>query len=131
MQAVGLGWIAIVVAPGMAYTAIVAPLILAGVGVSMAMPAVQNAVLSSVAVAEMAKASGIFNTGRFFGGAFGVAVLVTVFSATGTAGSPANFGAGFAAAMKVAAALSLLGAVAGLWLPARDRAAPAQVPRSA
>jgi hypothetical protein len=33
--------------------------------------------------------------------------------------------------MAVAAALSLLGAVAGLWLPARRRMALAQAPRSA
>ena len=49
----------------------VAPLILAGVGVSMATPAVQNAVLSSVAVVEIGKVSGIFNMGRFLGGVFG------------------------------------------------------------
>ena len=45
MQAIGLGWIAMIVAPGMAYSALVAPLVLAGVGVSMAMPAAQNAIL--------------------------------------------------------------------------------------
>src|SRR5277367_3940874 len=45
MQAIGLGWIALIAAPGMAYSAIIAPLAFAGVGVSMAMPAVQNAVL--------------------------------------------------------------------------------------
>jgi EmrB/QacA subfamily drug resistance transporter len=131
MQAIGLGWIAMIIAPGVAYATMIAPLVLAGVGVSMAMPAVQNAVLSSVAVTEMGKASGIFNMGRFLGGVFGVALLVTVFSASGATGSPAAFGTGFAVAMKVAAALSLLGALAGLWLPARGSAALAQVPRSA
>jgi EmrB/QacA subfamily drug resistance transporter len=131
MQAAGLGWIAMIVAPGVAYPAVIAPLLLAGVGVSMAMPAVQNAVLSSVTVPEMGKASGVFNMGRFLGGVVGVALLVTVFSASGATGSPATFGSGFAAAMRVAAALSLLGAVAGLWLPTRDRVALAQAQRSA
>jgi EmrB/QacA subfamily drug resistance transporter len=121
MQAVGLGWIACVVAPGVAYSALVAPLILAGVGVSMAMPAVQNAVLSSVAIVEMGKASGIFNMGRFFGGVFGVALLVATFSAHGAGTSPAEFTGGFAAAMTVAAILSLGGTVAGWWLPASRR----------
>jgi hypothetical protein len=97
----------------------------------MAMPAVQNAVLSSVAVVEMGKASGVFNMARFLGGVFGVALLVTIFSASGATASPASFGIGFAAAMTVAAALSLLGAFAGWWLPVRSRAALAQVPRSA
>jgi len=121
MQATGLGWIAMIASPGAAYASLVAPLALAGVGVSMAMPAAQNAILSSVAVSEMGKASGIFNMGRFLGGAFGIAALVAVFSANGAVISPASFSSGFDAAMLLAAALSLLGAVAGLWLPGRSR----------
>jgi EmrB/QacA subfamily drug resistance transporter len=129
MQAIGLGWIAMAVSPDMAYSSLIAPLVFAGVGVSMAMPAAQNAILSSVAVTEMGKASGVFNMGRFLGGMFGVAALVAVFSANGAVDSPANFSAGFAAAMKIAAAHSLLGAVAGLWPPARHRVALAQAPQ--
>ncbi|HEX9471900.1 MAG TPA: DHA2 family efflux MFS transporter permease subunit [Bradyrhizobium sp.] len=131
MQAIGLGWIAITASPGIAYSNLVAPLVLAGVGVSMAMPAAQNAILSSVAVTEMGKASGVFNMGRFLGGAFGIAALVAVFSSNGSVSSPAAFSSGFAAAMMLASALSLFGAVAGLWLPTRDRIAIVQAPRSA
>jgi MFS family permease len=131
MQAVGLGWIAMIVAPGVVYSSLIAPLVVAGVGVSMAMPAAQNAVMSSVAVAEMGKASGVFNMGRFLGGVFGIAALVAVFSASGSVDTPAAFGSGFAAAMMLAAALSLLGAVAGMWLPARRRVALAQASESA
>jgi EmrB/QacA subfamily drug resistance transporter len=131
MQAIGLGWIALIASPDIAYSNLIAPLVLAGVGVSMAMPAAQNAILSSVTVAEMGKASGVFNMGRFLGGMFGIAALVAVFSANGAVGSAATFSSGFAAAMRVAAALSLLGAVAGLWLPGRRRVALAQQPRSA
>jgi hypothetical protein len=105
----------------------IAPLVVAGVGVSMAMPAVQNAVLSSVNVVEMGKASGVFNMGRFLGGMFGVALLVAVFSGTGAVGSAAAFSGGFGAAMMIASALSLLGALAGLWLPSRQRAAAGEM----
>jgi MFS family permease len=126
MQAAGLGWIAMVAAPGVAYSALVAPLILAGVGVSMAMPAAQNAILSSVAVTEMGKASGVFNMGRFLGGMFGIAALVAVFCSNGGVDSAARFSSGFAAAMMVASALSLAGALAGLGLPARQRVAAAR-----
>jgi EmrB/QacA subfamily drug resistance transporter len=115
MQAIGLGWIAVIVSPELVYSNLIAPLVVAGVGVSMAMPAAQNAILSSVAVTEIGKASGIFNMGRFLGGMFGIAALVAVFSASGTVDSAASFSAGFGAAMKFAAALSLLGAVAGWW----------------
>jgi MFS family permease len=131
LQAIGLGWIAIIIAPGVAYPTMIAPLVVAGIGVSMAMPAVQNAVLGSVNVVEMGKASGVFNMGRFLGGMFGIALLVAVFSANGAANSPAGFSAGCAAAMAVAAALSLLGAVAGAWLPGGRRVAAAQTPQGA
>src|SRR6202521_2546042 len=108
MQAIGLGWIAMIVSPGVAYSNLIAPLVLAGVGVSMAMPSAQNAILSSVDVAEMGKASGVFNMGRFLGGMFGIAALVAAFSGAGSVDSPATFSTGFAEAMTVAAALSLL-----------------------
>lgn len=131
MQAIGLGWIAAIVSPSVPYSALVAPLVLAGVGVSMAMPAAQNAILSSVAVAEMGKASGIFNMGRFLGGMFGIAALVASFSANGAVDSAAHFERGFAAAMSLAATLSLAGAIAGLFLPARRRTAVAAAPQDA
>jgi EmrB/QacA subfamily drug resistance transporter len=131
MQATGLGWIAMIVGSGATYSTIIAPLVLGGVGVSMAMPALQNAVLSSVAVVEMGKASGVFNMGRFLGGVFGVALLVAMFSAGNASRSSGNFSDGFAAAMKVAAVFSLLGAMAGLWLPARRRPAAVQIPQNA
>jgi EmrB/QacA subfamily drug resistance transporter len=130
MQAIGLGWIAYVVTAEIAYSTLIAPLVLAGVGVSMAMPAVQNAVLGSVAVVEMGKASGIFNVGRFFGGVFGVALLVASFSAH-SGHSPLEFTQGFAAAMTVAAVLSLAGAVVGCWLPAGGRIVAAPKTESA
>src|SRR5207245_9353760 len=119
MQAIGLGWIAMIITPGVAYATMIAPLGLAGVGVSMAMPAAQNTILGSVAVTEMGKASGVFNMGRFLGSMFGVALLVAVFSAHGAVDTPAQFSSGFAAAITVAALLSLFGALAGGLLPAR------------
>jgi EmrB/QacA subfamily drug resistance transporter len=120
MQAIGLGWIAMIVAPGISYLTLVAPLVLAGIGVSMAMPAAQNAIMGSVAVTEIGKASGVFNMGRFLGGVFGIAALVTTFLATGAADTAAHFSGGFAAAMMLASALSLAGALVGLVLPARQ-----------
>jgi hypothetical protein len=58
-------------------------------------------------------------------------VLVAVFAAGGSVDSPETFSSGFAAAMSVAALLSLFGAVAGLWLPARPGPALTEVPRTA
>jgi sugar phosphate permease len=102
------------------------PLILAGAGVSMAMPAAQNAVLGAVAANEVGKASGIFNTSRFLGGTFGIALLVAVFAATGNVASTRAFSNGFAVVMAVSALLSL-----ALALPARRVAATAQAKSAA
>ncbi len=131
LQAIGFGWIAAMASPGMSYAALVAPLVLAGVGVSMAMPAVQNAILGSVPPSEIGKASGVFNMGRFLGAMFGIAAMLAVFNANGAVDSAAHFSSGFAAAMMLAATLSLLAAGAGLWLPAPRRAASAPSPQSA
>jgi EmrB/QacA subfamily drug resistance transporter len=122
LQAVGIAWIALIVAPGVAYAKLVMPLVVAGAGVSMAMPAAQNAVLSAVAPAELGKASGAFNMFRYLGGAFGIAILVAMFAGTGGVASPQAFSTGFASALGLSAALSLVAAIAGMWQPARREA---------
>jgi hypothetical protein len=124
-------WIGLVATPDVAYSSLVVPLILTGSGVSMAMPAAQNAVLSSVARAEVGKASGTFNMLRFLGGAFGIAIAVTVFASAGGFGSAQTFSVGFTSAIGVSAALSLVGAVAGLGLPGRRDVLLAQATISA
>src|SRR4029434_10271981 len=48
LQAAGFAWIALIARPGLAYLAMLPPLIVAGCGVSMAMPAGQNAGLRAV-----------------------------------------------------------------------------------
>ena len=129
LQAIGFGWIAAIAAPDLAYVQLIAPLILAGGGVSMAMPAAQNAILGAVAPTEVGKASGTFNMLRFLGAVFGIAVVVAVFAAGGSVASPQAFSAGFVPALGVCAGLSLLAALAGLWLPGRR--AVALVPAAA
>ena len=128
LQAVGMAWIGRIAGPAVPYSWLVAPLIVAGVGASLAIPAAQNAVLSSVEVAEVGKASGTFNMLRFLGGVFGIAILAAVFARTGSFGSAHAFSAGFAPAIDVSAALSLLGAAAGMWQPAWPTA-DARAPR--
>jgi EmrB/QacA subfamily drug resistance transporter len=122
LQAVGMAWIGLIATPGLAYANLVAPLVVAGAGVSMAMPAAQNAVMGSVAPTELGKASGAFNMVRQLGGVFGIAILVVVFAGIGSYASAQAFSDGFAPAIGVAAALSLLGAVAGTALPGRRQA---------
>ena len=117
LQAAGMGWIALIAGPEVAYWRLAAPLAIAGCGVSMAMPALQNAVVSSVAPASIGKASGAFNMMRQLGGVFGIATLVAVFTGAGSYGSVHLFSDGFTAALGVSAGLSLLGAAASIGLP--------------
>jgi len=117
LQALGMAWIGLIVAPSLAYMQLIIPLILAGAGVSMAMPAAQNAVLNAVASSEIGKASGTFNMLRYLGGVFGIAVLVAVFAHTGSFHSAQAFSEGFAVAIGASASLSVVAAIAGLWLP--------------
>jgi EmrB/QacA subfamily drug resistance transporter len=127
----GLGWIALVAHAHMAYVELIAPMTVAGVGFSMALPAVTKAVVGSVAMADIGKASGAFSTMRQLGGAFGVAILVAVFAGVGGYGSAQAFSDGFVPAIAVAAGLALAGTLAGVLLPGRMRAAGAATARSA
>jgi drug/metabolite transporter (DMT)-like permease len=85
----------------------------------MAIPAAQTSVVNAVQPQFIGKASGTFSTMRQFGGAFGIAILVAVFTGSGSYTSPGSFSNGFVDALCVAAALSLCGAVSGLVLPAK------------
>jgi EmrB/QacA subfamily drug resistance transporter len=131
LQAAGLAWIAVIAEPDMAYGELVAPLIVAGVGVSMAIPSGQNSVLGSVALEAVGKAAGANSMMRELGGVFGIAVAVAVFAGAGGYVSAAAFTDGFAAAIGVAAALSFAGAVAGLALPGRREATESRLARPA
>jgi MFS family permease len=129
LQALGMAWIAAIATPDVPYGSLVLPMILAGAGVSLAMPAAQNAVISAVEPSEIGRASGAFNMFRFLGGALGIAAAVALFDRAGGFETPQAFSSGFAAALGLAAALSAAGALAGLWLPARQR--PLAVPANA
>ena len=130
LQAIGMGWIALIATRDVAYGRLVAPLMIAGAGVSMALPAIQNGVLGAVAPASIGKASGTFNTIRQLGGVFGIAALVVVFTGAGGYGSPQLFSDGFTAAIWCSAGLSLLGAAAGFGLPRAQAATVSAVARS-
>jgi len=121
LQALGFAWIRLIATPDVALVGLIVPFVVAGAGASMAMPAAQNAVLSAVRHTEIGKASGTYNTMRFLGGSFGIALSATVFATFGGFGSSEVFTAGFTAAIGVSALLSLVGALAGACVPGRRR----------
>jgi EmrB/QacA subfamily drug resistance transporter len=121
LQGVGMGWIALIAAPGMTYWHMIAPLVIAGAGISMAIPTSQSAAMNSVAADDLGKASGVFTTMRQLGGVFGLAIAVAVFTGAGSYVSASAFGDGFGPALATTAGFSLAGAVAALGLPRRSR----------
>jgi EmrB/QacA subfamily drug resistance transporter len=122
LQALAMGWIALIADPGFSYSEFVLPSIVAGVGVSMAIPSAQNSVVGSVAIADVGKAAGANSMMRELGGVFGIAVAVAVFAGAGSFASANAFLDGFAPAIGVVAALSLAGAIVALALPGRRQA---------
>lgn len=123
LQAGGMVWLSMLARGEAAYIAWVLPLMIAGAGISMAMPAAQSAVLGAVEPQDIGKAAGLFNTLRQLGGVLGVAVTVAVFVRVGGYASAHEFSNGFAAVLLTSALLSLAGAATGLRL--RGRTAPA------
>jgi EmrB/QacA subfamily drug resistance transporter len=124
LQAAGMGWIALVADAGMDYATLIAPLVVAGVGISMTFPAAQNSVVGSVPPEAIGKAAGTNSTMRELGGVLGIAIGVAAFAGAGGYASPAEFTDGFVAAIGVSTGLSLLAALAGALLPARIPEAP-------
>jgi MFS family permease len=127
LQAAGLGWLAAVVAPGVSYGTLVAPLVIAGVGIAMCFPAVANAVTGSVPPQDVGVAAGTNNALNALGGVFGVAVLAAVFAAHGSYATPGTFVAGFRPAEWTAAGLAAVGVVAAALAPGKA-AIPGRVP---
>jgi len=121
LQAIGLGWIAFVSTPTVAYSALVIPFILSGIGMALYFAPVANVVLSSVKPEEEGQASGANNAIRELGGVFGVAVLASVFAHYGGYGSGQTFVDGLSPAIYVGAALVGLGAVASLGIAKKRR----------
>jgi len=118
--AAALTWIALIARTGLPYADLVVPLILAGSGVSVAIPPTQSVVMTAVAPAHIGRASGTFNMLRQLGGVFGIAICAAVFAAHGGYTSAAAFTAGFGPAMGACAGLALIGALTGLAIPRRN-----------
>ena len=102
------------------YWKLIVPLVITGCGISLAMPAAQSAAMAALPREAVGIASGIYSMNRQLGGAAGVAVLGSVFTAAG-----GYTGNGFARALAGCGVLSLLAAISGLVIAARRTTTPA------
>jgi EmrB/QacA subfamily drug resistance transporter len=132
----GLAWVAWRGSLDTSPIELVIALLIAGVGISMALPTVPTAVLSAVAAEEMGKASGINYMAQRFGAVFAIAIGSAVFTAYGHFGNPESVTAGFKPALWACAALAVLATVSALGItPSRRRrttqAEPAELPIAA
>ena len=114
MQAAGFAWIVALASTSANYGRYVLPFIIAGVGISMAIPCVTVAGLNAAPPALLGKAAGTLNTMQQFGAVFGIAIVTAVFNSKGSLASPAAVTSGYRPALAVAAGLSVLGAVVAI-----------------
>jgi EmrB/QacA subfamily drug resistance transporter len=104
-MAIGLLWLAAFPArPD--YQAVVAPLVVLGIGIGAIFPATSVAAMGSISGQELGVGSGVVNMSRQVGFAIGVAILVAVFTGALTAGADPRDA--YAAGFRVAALCSLL-----------------------
>jgi MFS family permease len=135
LQALGFTWVAARGSLGTSWIELDLALLVAGIGVSMALPTVPTAVLDAVAAEEMGKAAGINYMIQRFGTVFALAIASAVFSAHGRLGTPATVTAGFRPAMWTCAGFALLALFAAVALTSPRQlstgAEPASVPVAA
>ncbi|MFD8940353.1 MFS transporter [Streptomyces sp. NPDC059578] len=124
LQAVGLALFAFAVGPDASYAAHLPALIVGGVGMAMYFAPAAHLVMSSVRVEERGIASGANNALRELGGALGVAVLASVFSARGGYESGQRFVDGLVPALWLGSGAVALAAIAVLIIPRRPAEAP-------
>ena len=119
----GIGYLLIILLVNVtnSYIAMAIPLMIAGMGLSMAGPALQKSVLSAVEPIYLGKASGIYNIFRLFGGAIGTTISVIIFNIYGGITNSIVFAHGFDAVLITTGVISLLGIVFSLKLTKRRK----------
>jgi len=117
LQAVAITWLAATMAVDQPYGVAVVGLVLGGVGMALVFAPSANAILRAVRPEEAGQASGANNAIRELGGVMGVAVLASVFTASGGYESPQAFVDGLVPAMYVGAAVLAAGAAIALAVP--------------
>jgi EmrB/QacA subfamily drug resistance transporter len=122
LQAIGLGWLAVVMTPTVAYAHIVPALVVSGIGMAMFFAPTAALVLGTVRRDEEGIASGAANALREIGGVFGVSVLASVFASHGGYGTPETFALGLRPAVMVGAVAVGLAALVLLAVPRRQPA---------
>jgi EmrB/QacA subfamily drug resistance transporter len=129
MQAAALAWIGLISEPDTPYSQLIAPFIIAGVGMALFFAPMANVILSAVRQQEEGQASGANNAVRELGGVFGVAVLAAVFAHVGGYGTGQSFVDEMNPAVLIGAGFVAVGALAAFLMPGQLRRAEQLVPQ--
>ena len=114
LQTAGFVWVAVRGSLSTSWVELDIALLIAGIGISMALPTVPTAVLNAVAPSELGKASGINYMMQRFGAVFAIAIASAVFAAHGHLSTPAGVTDGFRPALAACAGFALLAALSAL-----------------
>jgi MFS family permease len=128
LKASGYAWVAAHGSLATSWVEIVTGLLVAGVGISMALPTVPTTVLNAVTKHEMGKASGINYMAQRFGAVFSIAIASAVFAAHGHLGNPAAVTAGFRPALWACVIFAVLAALTAVAITGRPSVAPTESP---
>jgi EmrB/QacA subfamily drug resistance transporter len=120
-QTAGVLLLAAFAPPDVPYPLLAVALTVVGVGFTLAVPALTKSVVGTVRPADIGVASGLFGTVRQLGGAIGVAVTSSAFTAAGGYRTATAVATGYRGAMLAATAMAALGLAAALTAPTRGR----------
>jgi EmrB/QacA subfamily drug resistance transporter len=119
LQAAGLAYYAATITADVSYAAQLPALVISGIGMSLYFAPASSLVMSSVLPHEQGIASGSNNALREVGGALGIAVMSSIFSANGGYDSAQHFVNGIEPALWVGSAAVAVAGVATLFIPRR------------
>ncbi|MFJ4283706.1 MFS transporter [Streptomyces massasporeus] len=122
LQALGLGYMAVVATTDASYGSQLPALIVSGIGMALYFAPASHLVMSSVRPSEQGIASGANNALREVGGALGIAVMASIFAAQGGYETGQTFVDGMRPALVTGSAVVALAGIAALLIPTRRRA---------
>jgi len=122
LQAAGFTWVCLRGGLGTSWVELTFALLVAGIGISMALPTVPTAVLGAVQPHELGKASGINYMMQRLGAVFAIAIGTSVFAAYGHLGTPASVTDGFKPALAACTVFAVLAALTAAGITAPKKA---------
>ncbi|MFJ2930141.1 MFS transporter [Streptomyces massasporeus] len=121
LQALGLGYMAVVATTDASYGSQLPALIVSGIGMALYFAPASHLVMSGVRPSEQGIASGANNALREVGGALGIAVMASIFAAQGGYETGQTFVDGMRPALVTGSAVVALAGIAALLIPTRRR----------